>query len=400
MFVNVKKERYICRSCGFCDTVNRCLNSQCVGCLACFFACPYEARKIVLDYSPRREITITVDGLQYNVPERITIKEALRICGYEVGIYPGEGRIIAPCETGGCWTCSVIADGEVVRACVTGVRDGMVINTDAGQITPLRIIHGPEPHTVGGKATPWFEGKGIKYIEVAIWAAGCNLRCRSCQNYSVTYDNSSRPISPYEAAREVTYYRRIYGVNGMAISGGEPTLNKRWLIEYFRELRRLNPDKEARLHLDSNGTLLTRSYIDELVEAGANNIGVEPKGARLETFMNITGVSDRSLAERYLRTSWEAAKYLIDNYKDKVYIGIGIPYNSAFMSFDELAEIGDRIASMDPEVQVCVLDYFPTFRRREIRRPSYKEMLKVKEILNGRGLKCVIVQTVYGHVGP
>jgi len=76
----------------------------------------------------------------------------------------------------------------------------------------------------------------------------------------------------------------------MAISGGEPTLNKRWLIEYFRELKKLNSDKEARLHLDSNGALLTPEYIDELAEAGVNNIGVEPKGLRLETFMDISGI--------------------------------------------------------------------------------------------------------------
>ncbi|MEM3816240.1 MAG: radical SAM protein, partial [Candidatus Bathyarchaeia archaeon] len=230
--------------------------------------------------------------------------------------------------------------------------------------------------------------------------AGCNLRCRSCQNYSVTYDNYSEPLTPEEAARRLTYYKRLYGVNGLAISGGEPTMNKRWLLKYFRELRRLNPDKKARLHLDSNGTLLTPSYIDALIEAGANNIGVEPKGLRLETFMNISGIRDESLAERYLKTSWEAVKYLADKYKDRVYIGVGVPYNSAFMTFDELFEIGEKIDSIDPTLQVCVLDYFPAFRRREIKRPSYREMLKVKEILNSVGLKYVIVQTSIGHVGP
>jgi pyruvate formate lyase activating enzyme len=70
------------------------------------------------------------------------------------------------------------------------------------------------------------------------------------------------------------------------------------------------------------------------------------------------------------------------------------------MSFEELAEIGYRIASIDPEIQVCVLDYFPIFRRRDMKRPSYREMLKVKRLLNGVGLKCVTVQTVLGHVGP
>ncbi|MEM1582810.1 MAG: radical SAM protein [Candidatus Bathyarchaeia archaeon] len=401
MSIKVYTDESLCRKCSFCRTVNRCVNPYCVGCLSCYFACPYEAKKIIEDrVESRRLIKITVDGVQCAVPENVTVKDALRLIGYNVGIYPDEGRVQAPCNLGGCWACMVIADGKPIRSCITGVKDGMLIETDTSSTPPLRIIHGPEPHIVGGKATPWTEGKGVRYVEVAIWAAGCNLRCRSCQNYSVTYDNYSEPLTPEEAARRLTYYKRLYGVNGLAISGGEPTLNKRWLLKYFRELQRLNPDKKARLHLDSNGTLLTPSYIDALIEAGANNIGVEPKGLRLETFMNISGIRDESLAERYLKTSWEAVKYLADKYKDRVYIGVGVPYNSAFMTFDELFEIGEKIASIDPTLQVCVLDYFPAFRRREIKRPSYREMLKVKEILNSVGLKYVIVQTSIGHVGP
>jgi len=235
---------------------------------------------------------------------------------------------------------------------------------------------------------------------VAIWAAGCNLRCPQCQNYHVTYDNSSRPVTPREAAEELTRARVLYGVDRMAISGGEPTANRGWLVEFFRELKRLNPDERARLHLDSNGTLLTRDYVDELIDAGVTDIGVEPKGARLETFMKITGIRDRELASRYQRTQWGALRYLVDNYRDKVFIGVGVPYNSAFMSWDELIEVGERIAAIDPDLQVVVLDYFPTFRNRAIERPSPSEMVKVKETLNGVGLKTVIVQTSIGHIGP
>lgn len=401
MRIKVFTDEALCEKCGFCRTVNRCVNPKCVGCLSCYSACPYEAKKIIRDEDGEEQIIeITVDGAQYSVPKNITVKDALKLIGYDVGIYPDEGRIQAPCGLGGCWACIVIADGKPIRSCVTGVKDGMLIETDTGLTPPLRIIHGPEPHTVGGKATPWTEGKGTRYVEVALWAAGCNLRCRSCQNYGVTYDNSSEPLTPREAARRLTYYRRLYNVNGLAISGGEPTLNKRWLLEYFKELRRLNPDRKARLHLDSNGTLLTPPYIDDLIEAGANNIGVEPKGIRLETFMNISGIKDENVAERYLKTSWNAIKYLADKYRDRVYIGVGVPYNSAFMSFNEIFEIGEKIASIDPSLQVCVLDYFPAFRRREIKRPDYKEMLRVKEILNGLGLKYVIVQTSLGHIGP
>jgi len=206
-------------------------------------------------------------------------------------------------------------------------------------------------------------------------------------------------MTPYQAARLVTKYRIIYGTQGVAISGGEPTLNRKWLIEYFKELSRLNPP-DIRLHLDSNGTLLTRDYIDKLVEVGCNNIGVEPKTYSLESYMKVTGVKDRDLAKKYHETSWSAIKYLVDNYMDKVYIGVGLIYNSALVSLDEIYRAGLRIAKINPDVQVTVLDYFPTFRRRDIKRPSPKEMIEVKKILEEAGLKTVIVQTSIGHIGP
>ncbi len=348
----------------------------------------------------RDSVRIEVDGAVFRVPRGITVKKALELCGYTFTITPRKDGLYAPCRTGGCWSCAVEIDGELERSCITPVRDGMVIRTDVSDRPPLRILHGPQPHSVGGKATPWSEKRKGLYIEVAYWAAGCNLRCPQCQNYHVTYDNVSAPITPEKAARVITYHRRRYGVKGIAISGGEPTLNRRWLVEYFRKLRELNKDEDVRLHLDSNGTLLTPDYIDELVEAGCNNIGVEPKGARVETFMRITGIRDRELAERYLKTSWNAVKYIVDNYREEVYLGVGIPYNKAFMSLEEVAEIGYKLASIDPEVQVCVLDYRPVFRRRDIKRPGVFEMLKVKKVLNEAGLKYVIVQTSIGHIGP
>lgn len=353
----------------------------------------------------RRLVKIRVDGVEVQVPEGITVLRALELLGYVITPFPekrqaGERKITAPCRTGGCWACAVLINGELERACITPVREGMEISTNVEGREPLRIVHGPQPHPVGGKATPWFEKRVGRYIECAIWVAGCNLRCPQCQNYSITYDNVTAPMTPREAAKLLTYCRRRYGVRGLAISGGEPTINRRWLTEFFRELRRLNPDPEARLHLDSNGTVLTPDYIDELVESGCNNIGVEPKAFTVETYMRITGIRDRELAEKYLSTAWNAIKYIIDHYRDRVYLGVGFVYNPKLISREELVKMGEKLASWDPEVQVCVLDYFPTFRRRDIERPSPSEMLEIKKLLNDVGLKYVIVQTSIGHFGP
>ncbi|MEM4035804.1 MAG: radical SAM protein [Fervidicoccaceae archaeon] len=388
-----------CARCGFCKLVNACHSPRaCVGCLSCYWACPREARVLVERGLEVELVPIAVDGAEVLVPEGVSLADALRAAGF-VFDPPGSKRPSLACGTGGCWACALLVDGRLERACVTPVRRGMRVETSVEGVEPLRIIHGPEPHLVGGKATPWWEVDYESYVEAAIWAAGCNLRCPQCQNYAVTYDNVGTPATPREAARRLAACHRRYGTRGVAISGGEPTINRRWLVEFFRELSTL-VGPGVRRHLDSNGTVLTPDYIDELVEAGCNNIGVEPKCSRVETYMRITGVSDEELASRYLETAWRAAKYVRDRYGEEVYLGVGLVYNKALVSLDEVAEAGDRIASIDCEVQVTVLDYYPAFRRLDISRPSPAEMIEVKRVLEERGLKRVIVQTSLGHVGP
>uniref|UniRef100_A0A7C4JJQ9 Radical SAM protein n=1 Tax=Ignisphaera aggregans TaxID=334771 RepID=A0A7C4JJQ9_9CREN len=389
-----------CRQCGFCSNTNVCYSpSRCTGCLSCYYACPYEARSIVIENIEPRFIRVYVDGVEYRVPEGVPVAEALRdYCGF-IFADPSSSKPTLVCRTGGCWACALVIDGKLERTCITPVRDNMRVDTNIEHFKPLRIVHGPSPHKVGGKATPWWEVDYVNYVEAAIWVAGCNLRCPQCQNYHVTYDNFSKPLTPEEAAIAAVYCHRRYGTKGIAVSGGEPTINRRWLIEFFKEIsRRIKP--KVRRHLDSNGTILTHDYIDQLIEAGCNNIGIEPKCLYVETYMKITGISSRDLAEKYLETTWKAVEYIYENYSNNVYLGVGLVYNKDLISFDEIAEAGRRIVSIDKKIQVTVLDYFPTFRRRNIERPSIGEMLKIKEILEAQGLETVIVQTIAGHIGP
>ncbi|MHC1627743.1 MAG: radical SAM protein, partial [Candidatus Nezhaarchaeales archaeon] len=215
-----------------------------------------------------------------------------------------------------------------------------------------------------------------------------------------TYSSVGEPLTPFQAAHLLTEARRLYSVDRMAISGGESTLNRRWLIDFIRSLKALNRDEKARFHVDTNAVILTPDYIDELVEAGMTDIGPDIKGLRLETFMKITGIKERELASRMLENEWSTVKYIVNKYWGKVFIGVGIPYNSAFMSLNELYEIGLKLASIEPTIQVCVLDYRPEFRAQYLKRPSFNEMMRVKKILEEAGLKTVICQTVKGHILP
>lgn len=354
----------------------------------------------------RRLVKIKVDRESFEVPERITVLRALELLGFRVSRFPREGDLSAPCRTGGCWACAIILDGKLKRSCITPIHDGMSIETkraDVERLEPLRMVSSFQGHPSGGVGTPyWIKPKGLvsRYIEVACFAHGCILRCPTCQNWDITYSSRRAPLTPNQAAEIMTHERLRWGVNRMAISGGECTLNRRWLVEYIMKLRELNRNEHARFHVDTNAVIMAPDYIDELIEVGMTDIGPDIKGLKLETFMRISGLKDKELSGRLLQTEWRAVKYLIDEYYEKVFIGIGIPYNPKLISLDEIYLIGEKISSWAPDIQVCALDYRPEFRRKDIRRPSYSEMAQVKDILQEAGLRHVVCQTVKGLIGP
>ena len=390
-------------------------------------------------------ISIEVDGKAVEAKEGSTIKEALEALGYEITLFPSDGGLFMPCQTGGCWACALDVDGRLMPACTTTVGSGMRIRTgndmrvassitpnikryddgrngkvspdsssdsaaSQGDLAPRRLVGGFLGHQAGGVGTPWWLKGGS--VELACFTAGCNLCCPQCQNWRFTYAGSlpARPsdlpsdttsltalLTPEQAARKMTAARRRFAVDRLAVSGGECTLNRPWLVEFLRLLREMNPG--AHLHVDTNGSILTEDYIDELVQAGMTDIGIDLKALRTGTFMEICGLVDGPLAERYLQTAWQAVRYVHDNYP-QVYLGVGIPYNGLLISLDEVIAMGRRIAEIDPWMQVCVLDYRPEFQRGDLVRPGFWDMMQVHYNLRDCGLLTVVCQTVKGKVGP
>lgn len=367
-------------------------------------ACPRGARELVVQDQVRSEVELVVDGQPVLVPERLTLLQALELTGHGVGTFLGEGKITAPCRTGGCWACAVLVDGELKPSCIAPVRNGMVVETAPEKVAakePRRLVFGFSGHRVGGVGTPW-EAKSSRsgWVEVACFAAGCILRCPTCQNWETTFRSRGEPLTPELAALFLSRARQGYGVDRMAISGGECTLNRHWLVEFLSHLKEFNPDPGARLHVDTNSVFLTPDYLDELVNAGMTDIGCDLKALEVSTFKRICGIASPDIAGRLLAQAWQAVEYLLRELWGRVFVGIGLPYNASLISAEELAAIAARLAAWQPEVQVTVLDYRPEFRRLDLVRPGTAEMLELKRQLERTGLKKVICQTCRGYLGP
>jgi pyruvate formate lyase activating enzyme len=396
-----RKNEARCSHCMICEqyvvcAASRLFSEDCTGCGACEIACPREAIELI-EVDDQAPISIMVNDERFQVPNGITVKDALSLCGFRVGKNP-DCDIFTPCEAGACYCCVVVINNIVQPSCITPVTKEMDIKTALpNEYIPKRVVSGFSPHMVGGVGTPYILKNSPYFIEAASFHHGCLFRCPQCQNHVIAYTGNMDLLTPYDVAHSLVEVCRTSGVNRIAYSGGESTLNKEFLLKCLQETRNLDPS--AHLHVDTNGALLTPDYIEDLVASGMTDIGIDLKAARIDTFMEITGVTEE-LAKYYGNNAWDAVRYLVDNHRDDLFLGVGIPYNRSHISLDEIQVMGDGLANIDPDLQVCVLDYRPMFRRMDILQPTRSEMLAVKQTLNNAGLNIVIVQTGEGHIGP
>jgi pyruvate formate lyase activating enzyme len=249
-------------------------------------------------------------------------------------------------------------------------------------VTDPEILQQAEPKRIATLLRP------APHYHPSIFAHGCNYRCDLCHNWDMTFSSTGKALNPAETVSQLRLDpEKDYWIG---ISGGEPTLNRKWLIETVRELRRRVPD--SRIQLDTNASLLSDEYIDELVEAGITDISPDLKAYQLDTFMKVCAIQSAERARVYLENSWQAVRYINDNFREQVFMAASLPCHPKIHSRAELEEMAAALVKIDPELPVTLIELQPAFRRRDWPRISPKTMENALNIMQAAGLQRVIIQ--------
>ena len=139
------------------------------------------------------------------------------------------------------------------------------------------------------------DGPGVRFV---VFTQGCSLKCKYCQNRDTWNLKGGTTYSSDEIVEKILRYKNYIMPNGgVTISGGEPLLQAKFLIELFTKLSQYN------IHtcIDTSGSVALTDEIKELINL-TDLFLLDIKCINDEKAINLTGVSNKK--------ELEFAKYL------------------------------------------------------------------------------------------
>lgn len=143
------------------------------------------------------------------------------------------------------------------------------------------------------------DGPGIRFV---LFLQGCHLKCKYCHNRDTWDMKSGENILLDDIFKKIKRYKNYMTLSGggVTVTGGEPLLQVKFLIELFKKL------KEEKIHtcIDTSGIVDISEDIKELLKY-TDLVLLDIKHIDDEKCKNLVGFSNKK--------ELEFARYLSDN---------------------------------------------------------------------------------------
>jgi pyruvate formate lyase activating enzyme len=229
--------------------------------------------------------------------------------------------------------------------------------------------------------------RGLQYftlseIEPRVWfmLTGCNFHCKGC--FRPARDGGGTELTAEETLERMeqaclNYYGKV-PVEAM-ITGGEPTLNKEYLLSLVKGLKAKSFKK---IVLMTNGYALgeDETYVTELEEAGLTEAHVDVKAFSEDIHKWYTGKSSKPVLRAIERLDASGIKLVVQTV-----------YMPGIVEAQEIEKIAQFLASVNRDIRYRINPFAPIFAyERVTRRPTLVEMERAYEVAS-RYLPNVII---------
>ncbi|MBN1456213.1 MAG: radical SAM protein [Methanomicrobia archaeon] len=168
---------------------------------------------------------------------------------------------------------------------------------------------------------------------VWITLSGCNFRCRGC--FSFAREPIGEPMTAKQVVALVKNAARDYyddmPLEEAVITGGEPTLDREYLVALLAQLKEV----VCEIVLDTHGYFLDDAYLQELIEAGVTEVMFDLKAFDEQLHEWYTGYSNLRILEN------------IRNAYGKVKLVVNTVYIPGIVDDREIGRIAEFLATLE-----------------------------------------------------
>lgn len=234
-----------------------------------------------------------------------------------------------------------LSEGQVGICRARSNKDGKIIAINYGHITSLAL----DP--IEKKPIRKFQsGKNI----LSVGSFGCNLKCSFCQNHNISMVGEEKARSEYktpaqlvEMALNLTNRNNI----GIAYTYNEPLIG----YEYVRDCAKLAKEHNLKNVVVSNGSF-NKKVLDEIIPY-IDAFNIDLKGFSEEFYKKVGG--DLETVKNFIKLVAKHAHVEITT--------LIIPEEND--SEEEMEELSEFIASINPEIPLHVSRFFPTYKMND-----------------------------------
>jgi len=214
---------------------------------------------------------------------------------------------------------------------------------------------------------------------------GCNFHCKGCfrpaRDGGGTLLTASETLERMEQAC-LNYYGKVPAE--AMITGGEPTLDKVYLLSLVKGLKEKGFEK---IVLMTNGYALgeDEDYVTELEEAGLTEAHVDVKAYSEDVHNSYTGKSNKPVLRAIEKLNASGIELLIQTV-----------YMPGIVDATEIEQIAKFLASINKNIKYRINPFVPIFAYEQVtRRPALEEIERAYEIASKYLPNAIISRSCY-----